>query len=125
MKSRLFIDSDVVIDFFTDREPFAGPASELFELNEQGAIQLYLSAISINNIYYIVRRYFICECKDWEKPVDFTTMSKLCRILSSTKIKFGILFAKNGISGEGKLLYAEREQRKVFQDSDIIFRIVT
>lgn len=57
MKSRLFIDSDVVIDFFTDREPFVGPASELFELNEQGAIQLYLSAISINNIYYIVRRY--------------------------------------------------------------------
>lgn len=57
MKSRLFIDSDVVIDLFTDREPFAGPASELFELNEQGDIQLYLSAISINNIYYIVRRY--------------------------------------------------------------------
>lgn len=57
MKSRLFIDSDVVIDFFTDREPFADPASELFELNEQGELQLYLSAISINNIYYIVRRY--------------------------------------------------------------------
>ena len=57
MKSRLFIDSDVVIDFFTDGEPFAGPASELFELNEQREIQLYLSAISINNIYYIVRKY--------------------------------------------------------------------
>lgn len=70
-------------------------------------------------------RYFICECKDWEKPVDFTTMSKLCRILSSTKIKFGILFAKNGISGEGKLLYAEREQRKIFQDSDIIIVVIS
>jgi hypothetical protein len=70
-------------------------------------------------------RYFICECKDWEKPADFTTMSKLCRILSSTKIKFGILFAKNGISGEGKLLQAEREQRKVFQDSDIIIVVIS
>ena len=57
MTSKLFIDSDVVIDFFTDREPFANPASELFELNERGKIKLYLSAVSINNIYYIVRKY--------------------------------------------------------------------
>ena len=57
MASKLFIDSDVVIDFFTDREPFANPASELFNLSAQGELQLYLSAISINNIYYIVRKF--------------------------------------------------------------------
>lgn len=57
MASKLFIDSDVVIDFFTDREPHVNPASELFDLNEKGEIKLHLSAVSINNIYYIVRRY--------------------------------------------------------------------
>ena len=57
MVSKIFIDSDVVIDFFTDREPHANTASELFDLNERGKIKLYLSAVSINNIYYIVRRY--------------------------------------------------------------------
>lgn len=57
MTSKLFIDSDVVIDFFTDREPFANPASELFELNEQRKVELHVSAVSINNIYYIVRKY--------------------------------------------------------------------
>lgn len=51
--NKLFVDSDVVIDFFTDREPFANAASELFELNELGEVQIYLSAVSINNIYYI------------------------------------------------------------------------
>lgn len=55
MGFKVFIDSDVVIDFFTDREPHANPASELFELNEKGDVVLYLSAVSINNIYYIVR----------------------------------------------------------------------
>ena len=35
MVSKVFIDADVVIDFFTDRAPFANPASELFELNEK------------------------------------------------------------------------------------------
>lgn len=57
MAFKLFIDSDVVIDFFTDREPFANPASEIFELNEQKKVELYISAVSINNIYYIVRKY--------------------------------------------------------------------
>ena len=57
MVSKIFIDSDVVIDFFTDRKPHVNPASELFDLNEGGKIKLYLSAVSINNIYYIVRRY--------------------------------------------------------------------
>lgn len=57
MVYNLFIDSDVVIDFFTDREPHVNPASELFELNEKGNVILYLSAVSINNIYCIVRRY--------------------------------------------------------------------
>ena len=38
MEYKLFVDSYVVIDFFTDREPHANPASELFELNEQGIV---------------------------------------------------------------------------------------
>ncbi|MCB9033031.1 MAG: PIN domain-containing protein [Chitinophagales bacterium] len=54
---RLFIDSDVIIDFFTNRTPFADSASQLLELNHKGEITLYLSALSINNIYYILRKF--------------------------------------------------------------------
>lgn len=57
MAFKLFVDSDVVIDFLTDREPHVNPASELFELSETGSIEMYISALSINNIYYIVRKY--------------------------------------------------------------------
>jgi len=57
MKSKVFVDSDVIIDFFSDRAPFANSASTLFELNEKGGIEIYISAVSVNNIYYIVRRY--------------------------------------------------------------------
>jgi len=57
MDYKIFMDSDVVIDFFTDRDLHVNPASELFELNEQGIIKIFLSAVSINNIYYIVRRF--------------------------------------------------------------------
>jgi len=57
MANRKFVDSDVVVDLFTDRKPFPNPASEIFELNESGEIQLYLSSASINNIYFIVRLF--------------------------------------------------------------------
>ena len=76
MEYKLFIDSDVVIDFFTDREPHVNPASELFELNEQGKVKLYLSAVSINNIYYIVRR-FLGHKKTIEVVEALTEMTEI------------------------------------------------
>jgi hypothetical protein len=71
-----------------------------------------------------VGRYFVCECKDLENSVSITTMAKFCRVLDSTKSKFGILFATKGISGQGKTLYAEREQLKVYQDRGIIIVVI-
>lgn len=63
--------------------------------------------------------YFVCECKDWNRSADFTTMAKLCRVLDSTKARFGILFSKNGASAE-----ALREQMKVFQDRGIVIVVI-
>ena len=57
MAAKIFIDADVVIDFLTDREPFANPASEIFEMNERDQVKIHLSATCINNIYYITRKY--------------------------------------------------------------------
>tara|TARA_R110002051_G_scaffold267030_1_gene327008 strand:- start:18858 stop:19289 length:432 start_codon:yes stop_codon:yes gene_type:complete len=76
MEYKLFVDSDVVIDFFTDRKPHANPASELFELNEQGNVRLYLSAVSIINIYYIVRR-FLGHKKTFEVVETLTEMTEI------------------------------------------------
>ena len=76
MANKIFVDADVVIDFFTDRSPFANPASEIFELNELGKIQLYLSAASINNIYYIVRR-FLGHKKTIKVVEELTEMTEI------------------------------------------------
>ncbi|MFC6268815.1 type II toxin-antitoxin system VapC family toxin [Frigoriflavimonas asaccharolytica] len=83
MAYKLFIDSDVVIDFFTYIEPHANPASELFELNEIGEIKLYLSAVSINNIYYIVRK-FLGSKKTLEV---IETLTEMTEIIGTTKIE--------------------------------------
>jgi hypothetical protein len=65
-------------------------------------------------------RYFVCECKDWQKPADFTTVAKFCRVLDSIKSRFGILFSREGISGEGEARDADRERLKVYQDRGIV-----
>jgi hypothetical protein len=70
-------------------------------------------------------RYFVCECKDWVSPADFTTMAKFCRVLDSIKSRFGILFSKNGISGAGETKFAEREQLKVYQDRGIVIVVLS
>jgi len=69
-------------------------------------------------------RYFVCECKDWDKPADFTIIAKFCRVLDSTKARFGIIFSKKGISGKGSTEYAEREILKVFQDRGMVIVVI-
>ncbi|MEW6443204.1 MAG: hypothetical protein AB1640_19880 [bacterium] len=69
-------------------------------------------------------RYFICECKDWDEPADFTAFAKFCRVLDSVKCRFGILFSKHGIKGQGKRRDADLEQIKVFQDRGMIIVVV-
>jgi hypothetical protein len=69
-------------------------------------------------------RYFVCECKDWEEPANFSAFAKFCRVLDSTKARFGILFARKGISGSGRSINAEREQLKVFQDRGIVIIVI-
>lgn len=74
---------------------------------------------SITDFRAELGQYFICECKDWAEKVTFTTVAKLARILASTKMQFGILFTRQGITGAGKNQSAERELRKAFQDSNV------
>jgi predicted nucleic acid-binding protein len=52
----LFIDTNVVIDFLADRRPFSTDAATLFNHAVNGRIVIYISAVSYNNIYYILRQ---------------------------------------------------------------------
>jgi hypothetical protein len=71
-----------------------------------------------------VGRYFVCECKDWSIPADFTSLAKFGRVLDSVKSRFGILFSSEGISGSGRSTDAERELFKVYADRGIVIVVV-
>jgi len=54
---RVFIDTDVIIDFLTDRKPFSESAALLFNRIDKNEISGYTSSQSISNLYYILRKY--------------------------------------------------------------------
>ncbi|XPM54783.2 MAG: type II toxin-antitoxin system VapC family toxin [Leptolyngbya sp. IPPAS B-1204] len=53
---RVLIDTNVVLDFLQEREPFVENAARLFERIDAGKIEGLIAATTITNIYYIVRR---------------------------------------------------------------------
>jgi predicted nucleic acid-binding protein len=53
---RVLIDTNVVLDFLQDREPFVDDAAKLFAKIDAGEIEGFISAITITNIYYIIRK---------------------------------------------------------------------
>jgi predicted nucleic acid-binding protein len=53
---QIFIDTNVIIDFLADRSPFSEYAAILFQLAKDDRIKIYISAISFNNTYYILRK---------------------------------------------------------------------
>jgi predicted nucleic acid-binding protein len=53
---RVLIDTNVVLDFLQEREPFVENAARLFERIDAGEIEGFIAATTITNIYYIIRR---------------------------------------------------------------------
>lgn len=56
MQESVFVDTDVIIDFLIDREPFSQKSAEIFALAESEKISIYVSSLCFNNIFYITRK---------------------------------------------------------------------
>lgn len=53
----LFIDTDVIIDFIIDRQPFSREAAQVFTLIDQKKVKGYTSALCYSNLYYVLSKY--------------------------------------------------------------------
>jgi predicted nucleic acid-binding protein len=54
---RVFMDTNVAIDFLTNRQPFAMDAARIFDLSDKGKVKIFIAAVSYKNIYYVLRRF--------------------------------------------------------------------
>jgi predicted nucleic acid-binding protein len=54
----VFIDTNVIIDLLLDRKPFSDDSAMIFTLSKNKKIELFISAISVNNVHYILKKDF-------------------------------------------------------------------
>jgi predicted nucleic acid-binding protein len=76
----IFLDTNVLIDFFANRKPFSIEAAKLLNYSFKKEINIYISAVSYNNIYYILRQScshaetikMLAELNEWTDIIDVT-----------------------------------------------------
>ena len=56
MSKKVFVDTDIVIDLLTKREPFYLSAARVFSIAADKKIDLYISPVLISNLFYILRK---------------------------------------------------------------------
>ena len=74
---RVLLDTNVLLDVLARREPFYEAAARIWSLAEHNQIEAFVSAISFNNVYYIVRKaagkekadQALCALRDLFTPV--------------------------------------------------------
>lgn len=53
---QVLLDTDVILDLYLDREPFADAAARLWKAHESGHLTAYMSAITPVNLFFVARR---------------------------------------------------------------------
>lgn len=83
MKHSVLLDTNVVLDFLTDREPFSENAAKIFSLSETRRIDAYISPLSFSDCYYILRK-FASHDKVIKKLQQLLTIAEITSITKKT-----------------------------------------
>ncbi len=73
---KVLIDTNIILDLALIRIPFYKEADEIFDLIEQNKFQGYVSANTLTDIYYILRKQ---KGKNWSKEF-LKRLTNLCKI---------------------------------------------
>ncbi len=107
---KIVIDDNVILDIFQNREPFVQFSSKVLRLVETKQIKGYVTANSITDIYYVIRR----SLKDKEKV--YTAMDillQLIDIIDVTAKDVRIAFHSDGGDFEDELISVCAERTKI------------
>lgn len=88
----VFIDTNVILDYFLGRQPYSVHAAKILTLSEKGKIKAFISGLTIANCYYFMRKDSSHKkaIKNLEKLCDFVNVLDLKRtsILTAFKSDF-------------------------------------
>jgi predicted nucleic acid-binding protein len=96
--TKILIDTDVILDFFFDREPFTENAAKILSLCESKEIKGFVTPVIISNVYYLLR-----QTAKHEKVIE-----KLKMLISITEIL---------VINKDSILQALNSEFKDFEDA--------
>jgi predicted nucleic acid-binding protein len=70
---KVFVDTDIVLDLLSNREPFYPFAAHLFSEADKGNIKLYVSSLCFSNLNYILTRQYSTD-QARKKLLKFKTL---------------------------------------------------
>lgn len=79
MSKRIFIDTNVMLDFLGEREPFYEPIAKIATLAEQGYVTMVVSPISFATVNYFLSKFENAKIAR-EKLRKSKVLSKICPI---------------------------------------------
>jgi predicted nucleic acid-binding protein len=56
MKQRIFIDTNIIMDLLSHRDPYYESAATLFNHIENGLLEGYASSLTFANLHYVLRK---------------------------------------------------------------------
>ena len=76
---KIFLDTNIVIDFLTGRQPFVEDAIKIFQLSQRQGYSLLVSDLSLINVAYICR-------KNFTKQQIYSALAKLTKFVTVVSI---------------------------------------
>ncbi len=98
---KVLLDTNVVLDFLLEREPFASDAMKIIAAIERGQIEGYLCPTSVTTLHYLIARASSVKKADG-------TIRKLLKLFRISRIDRTILLEateKNGVDYEDSVIY--------------------
>ena len=88
---RVLLDTNIILDFFLEREPFFHDASELCDAIADRRIEGFITASSVTDIFYICRR----QTQDFQEARQILAIT--LELLSVCPVDQGILETASSI----------------------------
>jgi predicted nucleic acid-binding protein len=79
MSKRIFIDTNIMLDFLGERKPFYEPIAKIATLAEKGTITMVVSPISFATVNYFLSKFESAKIAK-EKLRKFKILSEICVI---------------------------------------------
>ncbi len=85
---KVLLDTNIVIDYALERQPFWQNSERIFLLLQQGSFTGYISASTISDLYYIIRkpRGHIWTLNFLERMVQFCSVATVDRAVITTAL---------------------------------------